>query len=37
MPRAEASVTINAPIDKVFDAIADPEKQVQYAPIAGVQ
>jgi len=32
MPRAEASVTINAPIEKVFDAIADQEKAAQYAP-----
>ncbi len=36
MPRAESAVTINAPIEKVFDAIADPEKQIQYTPIAGV-
>ena len=30
MPKSEASVTINAPIEKVFDAIADQEKAVQY-------
>lgn len=31
MPRAESSVTINAPIEKVFDAIADQEKAAQYS------
>jgi uncharacterized protein YndB with AHSA1/START domain len=36
MPKAESSVTINAPIEKVWEALVDPEKQVQYAPIAGV-
>jgi len=30
MPRAEASVTINAPIEKVFDVVADPEQVPQY-------
>ena len=25
MPKSEVSVTINAPIEKVFDAVADPE------------
>ena len=30
MPKSEASVTINAPIEKVFDAAADPEKMAQY-------
>ena len=34
MPKSEASVTINAPIEKVFDAIADQEKAVQYYPAA---
>jgi uncharacterized protein YndB with AHSA1/START domain len=31
MPKSEASVTISAPIEKIFDAIADPEKVAQYA------
>lgn len=30
MPKTEGTVTINAPIEKVFDAIADPEKMNQY-------
>ncbi len=34
MPKSEASVTINAPIEKVFDAIADQEKAAQYYPAA---
>ena len=34
MPKSEASVIINAPIEKIFDAIADQEKAVQYYPAA---
>ena len=34
MPKSEASVTINAPIEKIFDAVADQEKAVQYYPAA---
>lgn len=34
MPKSEASVTINASIEKVFDAIADQEKAAQYHPAA---
>ncbi len=34
MPKSEGSVTINAPTEKVFDAIADQEKAVQYYPAA---
>jgi len=30
MPKSEASVIVNAPIEKIFDAIADQEKAVQY-------
>jgi uncharacterized protein YndB with AHSA1/START domain len=30
MPKSEASVTINASVEKVFDAIADPEKVARY-------
>jgi len=30
MPKSEASVTINAPIEKVFDAIANQKKAAQY-------
>ncbi len=36
MPRAEASVTINAPIEKVFDVIADYGQLAQYAPVSEV-
>ena len=31
MPKSEASATINAPMEKVFDSIADPQKMAQYA------
>ena len=31
MPRGEASVTINAPIEKVFDVVVDPERGSQWA------
>ena len=31
MPISKAYVVINSPIEKVFDAIADPEKMTQYA------
>ncbi len=34
MPKSEASVTINAPIEKIFDAIADQEKAAQYISTA---
>lgn len=30
MPKSEASVTINAPMDKILDAVADQEKAAQY-------
>ncbi len=36
MPRAEASGTINAPIEKVFDVIADYAQMAHYAPISEV-
>ncbi len=36
MPKAEASVTINAPIEKVFDVIADYGQLAQYAPVSDV-
>ena len=31
MPKSEASATINAPMEKVFDSIADTQKMAQYA------
>jgi uncharacterized protein YndB with AHSA1/START domain len=31
MGKSEASITINAPIEKVFDAVADPEKMAEYS------
>ena len=31
MSKSEGTITINAPIEKVFDAISDPEKVTQYA------
>jgi len=31
MAKVESSVNINAPIEKVFDAVADPEKIAHYA------
>jgi len=31
MPKSEAMVTVNAPIEKVFDTIADQEKVAQYS------
>jgi carbon monoxide dehydrogenase subunit G len=34
MPKSEGSVTINASIEKVFDAVADPEKIAQYVTTA---
>lgn len=34
MPKSEGSVTINAPIEKVFDAAADPEKMAKYVTTA---
>jgi coenzyme Q-binding protein COQ10 len=34
MPKTEVSVTINAPLEKVFDAAADPEKMAQYISTA---
>jgi len=34
MSKSEASVTINAPIEKIFDAVADQEKAIQYYPAA---
>jgi uncharacterized protein YndB with AHSA1/START domain len=30
MPKSEGSITINTPIEKAFDAAADPEKRAQY-------
>ncbi len=36
MPRGEASVTINAPIEKIFDVIADYGQMAHYAPISEV-
>lgn len=35
MPKSEASISINAPIEKIFNAVADPKELTQYAP-AGV-
>ena len=32
MPTAEASLTINAPMEEIFDAFVDPEKSVQFSP-----
>ncbi len=34
MPKSEASVSISAPIEKVFDAVADQEKAAQWYPAA---
>ncbi|MBA7547593.1 hypothetical protein ES705_40022 [subsurface metagenome] len=34
MPKSEGSVSINAPIEKVFDAAADPEKMAKYISAA---
>jgi len=34
MPKSEGSVAINAPIEKVFDAIADQEKAARWYPAA---
>ena len=34
MPKSEASVSINAPIEKIFDAVADQEKAAQWYPAA---
>ena len=31
MPKSEASIAINAPIETVFDVVADPGKMAQYA------
>ena len=31
MPKSEASIAINAPIETVFNVVADPEKMAQYA------
>jgi ribosome-associated toxin RatA of RatAB toxin-antitoxin module len=36
MPTAKASVTINAPIERIFDVVADSEKATQYSPISEV-
>jgi coenzyme Q-binding protein COQ10 len=30
MPKSKGSVTINSPIEKVFDAVAEPEKMAHY-------
>jgi len=32
MPKIERSVTINAPVKKIFDYIADPKLQVEWLP-----
>jgi coenzyme Q-binding protein COQ10 len=34
MPKSEGTANINAPIEKVFDAVADPEKTAQYVTTA---
>ena len=34
MPKSEGSVTVNASIEKVFDAVADPEKVAQITTTA---
>ena len=34
MPKSEGSVTINAPIENVFDAATDPEKTAKYVTTA---
>jgi uncharacterized membrane protein len=39
MPKSEGSVTINAPIEKVFDAVANPEiiSQISSGTVIGTQ